>query len=293
MMKLNKKFMIAVPAVLIAVIILSLIATGNEKKSTAGNNVKNKGSSVKRIADGKVEDNASKTNGKGTAAIEKAAKAGKYIFVLFYKNKNEQTRKMKESLSAVVKEHANRARLIEIDAAAASEQDIVKKFDLSRAPMPLVLAIAPNGAVTGGFPQKVTSEQLEKCFVSKLIMKVLKPMQEGKVVLVLLQNSSTRFNSESAKAAGDFAVDKKLNGFVEIIRQDPLDSEAKDFLEQCKLDKKILQATIVFLVPPGRIAGIFPGKTTKKTLMAALASCSGGSCKPGSCSPKSCPPIKK
>ncbi|OGS36827.1 MAG: hypothetical protein A2293_04145 [Elusimicrobia bacterium RIFOXYB2_FULL_49_7] len=60
--------------------------------------------------------------------------------------------------------------------------------------LPLVLVFAPNGVVTGGFPKQVTSDQLKQSVnVSELMLKILKPLQEQKVVLVALQNQSTRF----------------------------------------------------------------------------------------------------
>ena len=48
------------------------------------------------------------------------------------------------------------------------------KFGVSRAPMPLVLALAPNGAITKGFPIKFDEKQLREGFVSPCTAKCLK-----------------------------------------------------------------------------------------------------------------------
>ena len=53
---------------------------------------------------------------------------------------------------------------------------------MSRAPMPLVLAIAPNGAITGGFPTRFEEEQLLGAFATPGTQKVIKSLQEGKLV---------------------------------------------------------------------------------------------------------------
>jgi uncharacterized protein YxeA len=286
-MKLNKKILIALTMLLIAVVVFSLIAKGNEKKGATGDNVQNSKSATKQMNNKQAGGNVSKTNGKGIAALDKAARENKYLFIMFYKNDDNQTREMRNTVKSWMSEYENKANFIMLNASDPAENQIVNKFQINRAPAPIILAVAPNSAVTGGFPNKITREQLSKCFVSEIIMKILKPIQSGKVVLVVFQNSKTKFNNESSNAAYAFADDKKVQGFVEIMIEDPEDNKNRDLLKQCRLDKKVSQSTIVFLVPPGRIAGVFPGKTTKNNLLATLASCSGGSCKPGSC-----PPIK-
>ncbi len=73
--------------------------------------------------------------------------------------------------------------------AETSEKAIVDKFDLERAPMPLVLAIAPNGAITGGFPTKFEEQQLLDAFATPGTEKLIKSLQNGKLVFVCVQNA--------------------------------------------------------------------------------------------------------
>src|SRR5208283_2699955 len=58
---------------------------------------------------------------------------------------------------------------------------------LSRAPMPLVLAVAPNGAVTGAIPLKLTEAQVGQAFVSPIAAQCLKAVQSRKLVLLCVQ----------------------------------------------------------------------------------------------------------
>jgi hypothetical protein len=146
--------------------------------------------------------------------------------------------------------------------------------------MPLLLVFAPNGVVTGGFPKQVTDEQLKSSFPSGLILNILKIIQEGRLALVMLQNNGTKFNKESTKAAEEFAKTKGIAGAVDTIYADPDDAASKDLMIQSKITGSISEATIVMIVPPGKIGGVYTGKTSKDKLLTGLKSCSGGSCCP-------------
>ena len=58
-------------------------------------------------------------------------------------------------------------RRIAVNITDALEKAIVAKFDLSGDPMPLVLTIAPDGAITGGFPTKFEEQQLLDAFAKQ------------------------------------------------------------------------------------------------------------------------------
>jgi len=117
------------------------------------------------------------------AAIKQAADAGKYVFVFFSKTDDDQTLAMRKVFDKAMTKAADRARSIAVNITDASEKPIVDKFDLSRAPMPLVLAMAPNGAITGGFPTKFEEQQLLDAFATPGTEKVMKSLQDGKLVL--------------------------------------------------------------------------------------------------------------
>ncbi len=217
----------------------------------------------------------------GTAAIERAAKAGKYLFVFFQNDDGERTRKMKGVLDAAMKKVADRAESIVIDVSDPSERDIVKKFGVDRAPMPLVLVLAPNGAVTGGFPVRFEEKQLTEAIVGPGTAKVLKGLQDGKLVFVCAQNAQTTSNAPAMRGVKDFAADAQYAKGTEVVTLDPTDAAEAKFLGQIEIDPKIKQATTVFLAPPGTIVGKFKGATDKGKLVAAMKACGAGCGPPG------------
>jgi len=150
------------------------------------------------------------------------------------------------------------------------------------------MVVGPNGAVLGGFSQSVTADKLAKSLVPQLTMDVLKSMQQQKMAVVLLQNNATKFNAESSKTANDLAYDKKFLGFVEVIKADPSDPKNSDFLANAQIASATATATIVLITPPGVVTGVFPGNTTKNSIMSSLQAASSGACSGGKCGPGGC-----
>jgi hypothetical protein len=157
--------------------------------------------------------------------------------------------------------------------------------------MPLVIAMAPNGAITGGFPpgQNLTEERLKGAIVTPGMQQCLKALQERKIVFLCAQNKKTRFNSAAMRGVNDFKSDPRFAQFTEIVTIDPANKVEGKFISQLKIDPNTNGAITAFLAPPGSVIGKFEGATDKNMLLAslqrAMASCGSG-CGPQGCGPK-------
>jgi hypothetical protein len=171
-----------------------------------------------------------------------------------------------------------------------AEKDLVDEYGLDRGPMPLVLAIAPNGAVTGGFPNPFSEQDLLGGFVSPGMQQCVKPLQDGKLVLLCVQNEKTNLNEEAMKGVRDFQADARFASATEVVMLDPNDSEEAVFMSDLQLKPDMATAVTVFLAPPGSPIGVFEGATTKEILVATLEKASSGCCPGGSCGPGGCGP---
>ena len=218
-------------------------------------------------------------------AIAQAEKAGRFLFLMFVGGDAGQIASMEDSLARAMTSLGDKADTAHIDATNLGEAGIMRKYGVgTRGSLPMILSLAPNGVVTGGYPGTVTTEQLtQSTTVSDLMLKVLKPLQENKVALVALQNAATKFNTESWVGVNDFASDTNYRKVVAAIKADPVASGSKEFVKQCQLLAPITQATVVILLPPGRIGKVLTGKLTKDDVLKALGSCATG-CAPGGCS---------
>ena len=238
--------------------------------------------------------------GTAMAAMHKAAGKNKYLFALFHKEENEQLEAMRAELSKAEKEVANRAQVVEVDITAETEKDIVARYDLNYAPMPLLLTIAPNGAVTAGFPGRIQAKRLKDVFVSPGTAAVLKGFQDRKLVFLCAQNAQTASSKEAMRGVRAFERDERFAGDTEVVVVDPADKAEAQLMFDLEIDPETDQAVTVFFAPPGRCIGQFQGATKLEdlvgTLAAAMSGCGScgpggcGSCGPGGCGPDGCEP---
>jgi hypothetical protein len=234
-------------------------------------------------------DDAAVRSSKGMTAIKQAADAGKYLFVFFSKTEDDPTLAMRKVFDKAMEKLADRAHAIAVNIADASEKPIVDKFGVSRAPMPLVLAIAPNGAVTRGFPNKFEEQQLLEAFATPGTEKVMKSLQEGSLVFVCVQNNKTKSNEAAMHGVRDFKADERFADATEIVTLDPGDKREARFLTDLKVSPNTAEAVTVFVVPPGRALARMEGATDKDALVELLdkaGTCGPGGCGPGGCGPK-------
>ena len=224
--------------------------------------------------------------GKGMAAIEHASKAGKYLFLFLYRADTGETDAMRKVFRAAMAKASDRAEWVEANVADPSEEPLVRKFNASRAPMPLVLALAPNGAVTGGFPAEFDEEKLLGAFVSPGMAQCLKGLQQRKLVFVCVQNQATKSNEAAMRGIRDFEADPSYKGATEVVTLDPTKSEDAKLLGQLRVAPDIQEAVTVLLAPPGAVVGTFQGVTSKSQIVAMLnkanMACGSGGCGPAS-----------
>ena len=227
-------------------------------------------------------------DGNGFTAIEHASQANKHLFIFFYENDSGKTRTIRKTFESAMSLISNDAQWVAVDRNSPSEKGIVEKFRVQTAPMPLVLALAPNGAVTGGFlGQEMNEEKLHSSLASPCMQKCLKALQERKLVFLCAQNKDTKFNVAAMRGVNDFKSDPQFAQFTEIITIDPADAAEKKFIKQLKIDSEPDEAITAFMAPPGMVIGKFEGSTDKDMLLAtlqrAMASCGTG------CGPRGCP----
>jgi hypothetical protein len=207
-----------------------------------------------------------------------------YLFILFYDRKDAEFYSMEATVDNSAGNADQKVLVYKASVRNGDDSDLIAKYKIDRAPMPIVMVFGPNGAVLGGFPKNVTREKLARSLVPPIVMDVLKTVQERKMAVVLIQNSNTKFNAESSKTAQELAYDKRFAGKAEIIKADPADPKNKDFLANAKLLGDISVSAIILITPPGVVAGVYQGNMTKDSIISSLSSpCSGGNCGPGGC----------
>lgn len=221
---------------------------------------------------------------KGQEAIQSAEKENKYLFIFFYKEQNEKMLRMQKIFDQAIQKLGDRIKSIKIKSNDPNEKSIIDRFNLKRTPMPFVLVLAPNGAITGGFPS-FTEEQLLDSITSTSAAKCLKELQEHKLVILCLQNSQTTNNEAALIGINDFKADPRYATATEIVMIDPSNIQEHKFLNQLALDNHPSQATTVLIAPPAEVIGKYQGPITKAQLVTDLQNAASGCCGPGGCCP--------
>ena len=214
--------------------------------------------------------------------MQQAAGANKYLFAFVYEKDDDATRAVRKTFDEGLKKITPAPESVAVDRTAAEESDLVAKYGLARAPMPLVLAIAPNGAVTGGFKAaEATEERLRDSVASPCMQQCLKALQDRKLVFVCLQNGNTKANDAAMKGVTEFKADPQFAATTEIVKVDPTDARESKLLAQLKADPKAKTANTAFLAPSGMVVTSVEGATSKAgfdtALKKAIASCAPGS----------------
>ena len=212
--------------------------------------------------------------------LDNAAADEKYTFLMFYKTNDAATQAMVATLKEGLGTRGETATSAYVQVGQPAEKALVDKFDVSRAPMPMTIAIAPNGAITGMFAQKMTAESIENSFVTPTMAKCMKSLQEGKLVFVCVQGSAKAAVPVSLK---DFQADTHFKDRLVSFSMQASDTAEAKFLKQMQIDAaKAKGTTTVLLAPPGVLVGKFDEFASKDDIAAALAK-AGKCCEDPNC----------
>lgn len=217
-----------------------------------------------------------------STALQQAKERGQHVFVLFYRRDDAATRAMRSTLERGVNEHSAAARMVAVNVQDPAERKWVEQWKLSRAPMPLTIAMAPNGAVTGGFPLKITAEQMDQAIVSRATAACLLAGQAKKMVLLCVHSEEDQPIPAGVQA---FVQDPGYGPATEVVAIQADDPSEAQLLQALKLAPNG-STQVGLIVPPGSLLASYPETVTKDQLISTLKSarsscCPGGQCGPG------------
>lgn len=216
-------------------------------------------------------------------AQSQAASQGKYGYLVFYREDNEATRAMAQVVSESAAQRPTEVASIFVAVTNPAEANVVRQFNVERAPMPLVIVTAPNGAVTGAYPQRVTPEQLTASFVTPAMSHCMKSMQQGRLVFLCVQSTP---QAGVPQGVADFLADPQFQERSDVVTVQAGDPAESQLLKELAVNTADPNGTsTVFFAPPGVLVGKFPNAVGKAELAAALHNagkcCDDPNCKHG------------
>jgi hypothetical protein len=200
-------------------------------------------------------------------SLEQAAAEQKFLFLMFYKDRSPAAEAMVQTLKQGVAQRSDRAALTFARVSDPAEQALVAKYDVGRAPMPMTLCIAPNGALTAIMP-KLTDADLDQAIVTPTMARCMKGIQDGKIVFVCVQTTE---KPVMPNAVREFQADPLFKDRFTVVSMHAHDPAETRLLNQLQIDPRQTRSPMsVVMAPPGALIGKYNLTATKDEIAAAL-----------------------
>lgn len=204
-----------------------------------------------------------------------------FTYILFWKQNDANTQQFAETLRTAATKREDRANWKSVDVNDAANREVVAQYGVSRAPMPLALCVAQNGAITGVFTRRPTDAALERALVTPAMVNVTKALQDKKIVVVHVK--PTEDASLPAGATG-FTNDAAFQARTTVIDVVATDANEARFLTDMEYNPaSVRESSCVVMAPPGVLVGKFDANATMDDIATKLHSagkcCNDPNCK--------------
>ena len=223
-------------------------------------------------AQAKVRPTQAVAQSKAVSRLEQSLKAaendGKFTFIVFSKEDNAAAKDMLKVVESGVAERQEQAVAVQARANDPAEQALIQQFGISRAPMPLTVVVAPNGAVTGVFPKTLSAEHIDAAIVTPTMMQCMKSLQNKQLVFVLV---SADEQAEVPAGVKSLQADPQFKDRITFTSLRVDDAAETRFMKQMKIDRlRVKGPYAVLIAPPGVLVGHFDSSATSAQIAAAI-----------------------
>ena len=211
--------------------------------------------------------------------IDAATAAGKAVFLVVSDAGVAETAKALDIAKQSNKAYAN-STVIQMNRSEPADAALVKQYGLVGAPLPVILVLAENGSVTGGFAlSQATPENLVNLIPSPKKAEVLKALGDKKSVFIVATSKTMTAKSDILGTCAQACVEMQQNAkVIEIDLDDPKEAE---FLTELKIDRSLTNPQTFVINSKGQVMGKFDGNVNSAALVASAKKVSAG-CGPGS-----------
>lgn len=208
--------------------------------------------------------------------LETAAQKGKVVFVLVTDGTTADISSAKATIQGVTKQN-KKSVLVELDRSNPANVDIVAKYRLSTIPVPMILALNPNGVISGAIQaQSATVEALTKMIPSPKKAEIIKALSEGNAVFITAYRKDMK-SVETVNNACAMACQQMAGKSVQV-KVDMDDPAEAGFLTDMKINMASTEPVTVVANPQGQIAGSFTGDVQVTQLVTSATKKVGGCC---------------
>lgn len=204
----------------------------------------------------------------GDRAVAAPEQARKFKLILFWKDNDANTQKITATLKTAVAKRSDRAEWQSVQVNDEANRAVIEQYQVRRVPMPTVLCVAPNGAITGAFVRKLNDEAVEGALLSPSGADVVKALQDKKIVIVHVKAAE---QSPLPFGAAEFMADPDFLARTAIFSVALSDPTERRFLTDINVNTTDAgRSLLVVMAPPGVLVGKFEESVTKAQLIAQL-----------------------
>jgi hypothetical protein len=222
--------------------------------------------------------------------LKSAAEAGDVAFVLVTDPNVFDIDQARGIIGAAMGQ-IKKSVMIELDRSDPSNSDLVMKYRLAAAPVPLVLVFASNGALAGGkIAAQTTPEQLVSMVPTPKKSQVIQAIQSGKLVFITATRKSMASGSKVIGACA--AACQQMKGNSVSIQVDMDDNNEVRFMNELKINRQSNKPVTVVINAKGQVTGTLEEALNAGNLVQAATQVASSGCCPAG-SGKTCGPVRK
>lgn len=226
-----------------------------------------------------------------TTEIDKAAKSGKCVYLIAYNTVGADLDKAISIANEAKKSVKPSPMVIKMNTADDANTDLVTKYRLAGAPLPLILVLDKNGTTAGGYLLKdATAAKLVDLIPSPKTSELIKALADGKSAYIVVYKESMT-SKKSIMDNSAVACSKMNNSSVTVLVTADAKGETK-LLQTLKYDVNSKEPVTYFINKSGQVAGTYAGLTDVNTLVATAKKAPAGGCCGGGAGSAGCGPKK-
>lgn len=201
-------------------------------------------------------------------AIQQNCAAGKYTFIVFYKDADAALQALTANVQQGIKAREQETAVVQTQVSQPAEQALVTKYGVARAPLPMAIAVGPNGAMTGIFRRDTLPAAFANAFVAPTMLQCMKHLQEGKLVFVNVHSTAA---PEVPAGVSLFAGSPEFQQRTVFVSMPSSNTQDKVLMGQMKINPAAIQGTTsVLIAPPGVLVGQFGPTATAEQIGQAV-----------------------
>jgi hypothetical protein len=213
------------------------------------------------------------------AAIEKANKSGKAVFLVVY-NANGPDVDKAVSIANGAKKNMGATTVVKMNTTEVANSDLVTKYRLTGVPLPLILVLDKNGNPTGGLQiSDATPEKLVDLIPSPKTSEIINALAGGKPVFLVVYKES--MTSKKNIINNCYLACNKMDNKSVIVKVDLDDKKETKLIQNLKCDVNAKEPVTYVINKAGQVTGTYPGLTDVNNLVGSATKVASGGCCPG------------